>query len=62
MYELVTPAKAGVQTVAALSDTGSAHPSVAFAGMTATFYFTEPEQQDQCTWKINRTFLKRGPR
>ena len=32
MYEFVTPAGAGVQ------------PAVAFAGLTATFYFTGPEQ------------------
>ena len=39
IFELVTPAKAGVQSAIAL------RPWIpAFAGMTVTFYFIEPEQ------------------
>ena len=39
MYEFVTPAEAGVQSTVALR-----YWIPAFAGMTATFYFTGPEQ------------------
>jgi len=46
MFEFVTPAKAGVQSAIALRHwiPGSALPSVAFAGMTGTVHFIEPEQ------------------
>jgi len=39
MFELVTPAKAGVQSAIALR-----HWILAFAGMTVTIYFIAPEQ------------------
>jgi len=46
MFELVTPAKAGVQArnLCVYWIPGSALPSVAFAGMTVSSYFLSPDQ------------------
>jgi len=46
MFEFVTPAKAGVQVrnLCAYWMPGSALPSLAFAGMTASSYFVSPAQ------------------
>ena len=46
MYEVVTPAKAGVQAANSRWHwiPGSAFPLVTFAGMTAVSYFIGPEQ------------------